>query len=218
MSVISKVIKTMQPYMRANGYRKKGNCFYRITDEFALCVDFECPSGLLYSHYFIIPLYIQTEYRYLTYGNRMDAIDPFDLPSINETATDKDIAEWTDVCISLLEDTVFPFFNRVSTPKSLLSLLVDEESDEINKYFFCSPIDRLWLKVFTTLYCNDVSKAMELITKYKEELAKCTFLAPSVIFNRLLTISQIEGLMNNSVANMDSYFSEVIENTRKCFF
>lgn len=71
MTFCERIRENAQSFMRANGFAFKKGIFYRIENDMAFCVNLEMPTGTVYSNCFVLPLYVPTEFCYMTYGTRL---------------------------------------------------------------------------------------------------------------------------------------------------
>lgn len=76
MGLAAQISAEMKLFMQEWGFRKRGNFFFKIKNDLAFCVYLEQPTGLVYSGFCVMPLYLPAESRYLTYGDRLNAFSP----------------------------------------------------------------------------------------------------------------------------------------------
>lgn len=113
----------LAPFFKAHGFTRKSNMFYKIQNNIAFCAGLERPGGLYFLCY-IIPLYIPTSVRHITYGGRLQDFEPFPVPHfdfyINEPSQLEVFVERTMECC---EKYVFPLYDSISTPEGLIDFL-----------------------------------------------------------------------------------------------
>lgn len=113
----------LAPFFKAHGFTRKSNMFYKIQNNIAFCAGLERPGGL-YSLCYIIPLYIPTSVRHITYGGRLQDFEPFPVPHFdfywNEPSQLEVFVERTMECC---EKYVFPLYDGISTPEGLMDFL-----------------------------------------------------------------------------------------------
>ncbi len=158
-----KMVPAFWPFFKANGYKKKGNTFFKIENDIAFCITFERPSGFIRVNYYFLPLYIPTEVIYITYGFSSENHPVFPVPSYNTLAEDEErerilqqirkaniiitspektpwhesqkmhFPSWMLQVQQCLTENIFPFFESINSPEKLLCFL-RKDVFEIRKY------------------------------------------------------------------------------------
>ena len=115
MTFCERIRENAQSFMRANGFAFKKGIFYRIENDMAFCVNLEMPTGTVYSNCFVLPLYVPTEFCYMTYGTRLTV-----------GAAERDggagnaaglAGEW----MSILSNDIFPCFQTITSPDAFFT-------------------------------------------------------------------------------------------------
>lgn len=58
MGLAAQISAEMKLFMQEWGFRKRGNFFFKIKNDLAFCVYLEQPTGLVYSGFCVMPLYL----------------------------------------------------------------------------------------------------------------------------------------------------------------
>ena len=182
----NKIIPAFGPFFKENGYQKRGNRFFKIENDIAFCVRFERPTSWVYVHYHIIPLYIPTDFCYLTYGDRLESHSVYPVPSYDISEEDNDslsimrrikdslpgvmwnepkkmdFTEWMEQVQKCLAEDIFPFFESINSPENLLCFL-RKDVREKQKYMLClgNEYRNAYLATYTCAYISDLKSAAE---------------------------------------------------------
>ena len=162
MGLSATIHQHIRAFMKSNGYRRKGNRYYRIQDNLTFCIYFEQPTGVLYSGFCVIPLYIPTDVWYWTYGNRLNAFSSGALPALKVGADGTEVQDWVDGFLALLTNTIFPFFKDISGTDELNRFLCNDFK-VVRRYFFCPDIDLYRLGIYTSMAEGDRDAALQLL-------------------------------------------------------
>lgn len=217
MKFALRIANVVAKFMKKSGFNRKQKCFYKIQNDIAFCVEFDSPGGILYTTFYIMPLYMPTEYRYYSYGNRLDSITKNNLPLLNNSATEKDILEWSQMVYDILNNYVFPFFSTVSTPLELLNYVSKNIEAKRTNHFFCPDYLLYRMLLFTHLYFNDIEMVHSTIVSYRRKLTESYHLTDLVRKSLTVEISQIEEIIS-SADDIESICSKTVENTKfNCF-
>ena len=214
----SDIINGLSTFLSSNLYHKNKKCFYNLKNSIAYCVSFECPSNLLYTNFYIIPLYIPTEVHYMTYGNRLESFSDYRIQPLNVSSSDDENSAWVTSVKKVLEQEVFPFFELIDSPNSLATYLINNNRHVIEKHLFCTPYQYYKLCAFTNFALLNHDETNVYLNYSLSELAKCSYYSRSVKEreNRmLLDLNQINDL---SMDVRKSFLSETITNTIKTCF
>jgi hypothetical protein len=214
MAISREINKRIAPFMKSRGFTRSGQTrYYYIANNIAFCVTFETPTGLTYVTAHIMPLYIPCEYRYLSYGNRLDDIGDIKLPLLNKDCDEDTIDAWCKLLCHSIDQYIIPFFQEIETADKLLAFS-DNYRFSPDSYIRCSKLDILRLRMFTFLYVGDLVNTASVITYYREALAGTRYLADHVIQMYNDEISTVESIMRTQESR-DEFFSQVENNTRK---
>lgn len=99
MGIIEKIVNQIRPYMKEKGIAYSKKCYYSVLNDIAFCVQFDAPGGLVYATFFIMPLYIPSQHRYYTYGNRINTLPSSKLPLLSKSASDEEIQNGVLRCV-----------------------------------------------------------------------------------------------------------------------
>lgn len=212
MGIMQKISSQIRPYMKEKGFAYSKKCYYSVLNDIAFCVQFDAPGGLVYATFFIMPLYIPSQHRYYTYGNRINTLPSSKLPLLSKSASDEEIAKWCSLLCAELDKMVFPFFEKLQLPKQLVSEI------ERNPYFSCPNVSIARLKVFTYLYTDDLDKLSKVIHTFPEILKESTFLTKSVYDRYCEEMTQIESLLQATAKERHDFCVRTIEETQRICF
>lgn len=240
-----KIVSAFAPFFKANGYKRKGNLFFKIENNNAFCVLFERPSSFVYVHYHILPLYIPTEFHYLSYGDRLESHSIYPVPSYNTLAEDNDFLkkmrelqnslpnnvswsepvrmdfqEWMLQVQQCLTENIFPFFESINSPEKLLCFL-RKDVFEIRKYtpFLGDEYRNSHLAAYTCLSIPDLKSASEYLA-----LARTHLLAeshrhwPETLKMWLDELDVLEQMINAPQATRETFIRETIAHTLEICF
>ena len=135
MRFSQRISKELSQSMKKLGFSKKGNRFFKIENDIAFCVDIETPSCLPQVHVYIMPLYIHRDFRYYSYGNRLNYIFR-NVPVISSKCDENEFREWIALVTETIQTQILSYFERIHNPNALLSFLEDENS-EYRRFLFC---------------------------------------------------------------------------------
>lgn len=153
----------LAPFFKANGYKRKSNRFYKIVNNVAFCIELDRPGGL-YVQTYIIPLYMPHDFRYFTYGERLQEFKKCPVPDEHFLTERTKCNEYVAKTIECCEKYILPFYDRISTLEGLLDFL-DEDLKSIHEYFFTGPMQILELKVYTNFVLSRFDAVLEDIPK-----------------------------------------------------
>ena len=214
MSIFRKVSKRIDLYMQSNGFCRTETTFYRISNNIVYCIGFDIPSELLYVTAYIMPLYMPSEYRYYTYGNRLNAIQSIQLPILNKNDNEATIDTWCHTLCESIESQVLPFFAEVDTPNKLMQY-VNSHACVSTEPLACHNVYICRLKMYTYLYIGDYANAAKTIASYRQMLPNITFLSSTILRKYSEEIDEVESLIQKGAESVDEYCSGVISNSKR---
>lgn len=173
------------------GYSKRGSIAYKHINDIVAYFSIDCPSGLIYITFGIVPLFVPSE-KYFTYSyaNRMNEISR-DLKIITKEDDVKTVLNWTYKLNKVIESTIEPYIKRICSANELINEFIDGNSFAHNRRLLnCNRSDLMKLIVYgycyigqrdkATLYISELltntdknncaSKSAERITHQAEEL------------------------------------------------
>lgn len=217
MSIRNKIASQIRPYMDEHGYTFSKKHFYKIHNDIAYCLDFDVPGGLVYATFFVIPLYIPTQNRYYTYGNRVSSLRRSKLLPLSKNASDDELTAWCELLREDLEKFVFPFFQEIATPSKLVNV-IEKKKYSAAQFFACSPVQISRLQLFSYLYTENFEKLCLFTKKYPLIIQESAYLAEAVRNSYLEENAALVQLAQNDIQNVRAYCSKTIEETvRNCF-
>ena len=204
----------MKPWMKEQGFSRKGRNYFKIVDDIAYCVA-NGIGDLVHTHYYILPLYIPTDYIYLQYGDEIEHQYRQVLRLYRRT-TQENVDSWYAGAKEVLENEIFPFFEQISSKKKLLNYISQGPS-----HMFISRegpwIERL--RTYSYLCLLDREKATAALEEYKREL--------HITFSNSLDwykaekeaeLLEISKLLQKTDEEITTYFQNVCKETMaNCF-
>jgi len=162
MSFSTIVSKKLWEYLSNDGYSRSGRIIYKIKNDLCFCILIEMPTGIVDVEFFILPLYIPTEYIYLSYGNRLGYAER-SAPTLRKTASEEEISAWSSETYQCLKTCILPFFDKIDSPKKL-ARFVGRPRIIPHKYMSCSRAHRNYLALCTNAYLGrQISSFLSLI-------------------------------------------------------
>lgn len=217
MTVIQKITDHIAPFMKEQGFCYKQKCFYKIQNDIAFCVQLDATVGLIHATYFVMPLYIPCSTCYYSYGKRITDLSVSRLAALPREASDGEIAKWCDQLCSFLETTVFPLFQRISTPKQMVKL-VEKKLLLRQSLFSCPPVLVLRLLMFSYLYLGERGILQKTIKKYEKALKYSAFFTNEVRSQFIEEMDLVKHIMQQSDDSIRNYCSDTTADTvSKCF-
>lgn len=212
-----RVAKRISGYMSNHGFKKKNTHFFRIENDLAFCLELNKPGGLLYVTFCVIPLYIPSNVRYYTYGNRLNNSTFHRLPVLQSGCTDEDLEDWVRHLFTLLDQDIFPFFHRISSPDALLDYL-DEEMSLIRPFFFCSDLDLERLRLFTCAHLCRSDRIPDLAEGFRAVLKTDTLFSPALIQGFEAESRILEALSSLPEEEIRRHFRQITADTLSACF
>lgn len=217
MTLTEKIHKRLRPYAKSRGLLRKGRTYYTITEDTAYCVGFEDHGHEVCVQYYLMPLYMRSEYHCLTYGERLNVLFREGIPLLQKSATEEEIDAWVAIVTGIIDSFVLPFFRQVDSTEKLLEFL-NRDWEEQKKYLFCPPERRLLLKIYTLLYLHRKTEARESIVAYREELDRCSYFTDRLRHSLCREADNLETMCGWTKEELDALFAESIAFTREnCF-
>ena len=214
MGISKEINKRIAPFMKSRGFARSGQTnYYYVVNNIAFCVSFETPTGLTYVTAYVMPLYIPCEFRYLTYGNRLDDIGDIKLPLLHKDSDEDTIDTWCKLLCNSIDQYIIPFFKKIETADKLL-VFSDNYRFSPDSYIACNKLKILRLRMFTFLYTGDLGNTANVITRYREALGSTSYLTDRAIQMLDEEINMVESLIQENTS-IQEFFSQVEANMRK---
>ena len=214
MSLCRKVTKRLKPYMRTKGFSLVRRTFFCIRNDIVFCIGFENPSGVLYAWEYIMPLYIPSEYEYLSYGDRMNR---FDLPFLHRDDAPEMIDQWCTQLCQLLEKTIFPYFEQINSPQNLLQFIAPEKADDYRVFLFCPELHMEKLRMYTHAYLQNEHEYAEARMRFDQEIQNAYFMTDAGKTRYLTEMQALPVPSNGDWSQVESFLKESIGMTKKLF-
>ena len=214
MRILSKVLKNISPFMKANGFLRSGNSFYYIANDIAYCIALDMPGGSLYVTACVMPLYMPCDCKYYTYGNRLNNHLGYVLPLLKADADREMICDWCNALCQCIQLEVLPFYEQIETPKAL-ARYVEHMSDLNSSFFFCPQVFVERLKMYTYLYLRDYDKTNIAIKRYHDLLISNTFMSSMTQQKFLEECREIQDLVRRNRQDVSTFFRNVLSATQR---
>lgn len=211
MTFTQSMVNRVAVFMKNKGFQRKGKCFFRTDNHLAFCIEFDYPGSLLYVTFYIIALYIPSDVRYYTYGNRLNA-----LPVIHADISEEEKANWVQSFEEVINAFVLPYFQKVYSPSALADFCCN--SRNLQEYMHCPSIQqtRLLLHTYAFLQNRESFSTAEKILR--KEIQNCSFLSSAILEKYLAEIDTLKQLFCLSQDAFEAYQRNAIaETTRTCF-
>ena len=217
MAISNKIRKRIAPFMKSRGFSRSGqNHYYYVANSIAFCITLETPTGLTYVTAYIMPLYIPCEFRYLTYGNRLNHIKDIKLPLLDKDSDEDTIDAWCKLLCNSIDQYIIPFFKKIETADKLLAFSYTYRFSP-DSYIVCNKLDVLRLRMFTFLYVGDPVNTASVITRYREALGSTSYLFDSVIqmldeeINMVALLLQEKNLAKEFFASVEINIRKILQ-------
>lgn len=212
-----KIVPAFWPFFKEHGYKKWGtNKFYKIENHIAYCFLLERPSIIVYPTYFILPLYIPSDYVYLDYGNRLCNMI-YGVSTYNLLNDDSTFMPWVDQVQGFLENRIFPFYESVGSPEKLIHFM-DQYPFEARDYFSGHALFRLELKAYTCFYLSDFEGTRKYIDYIRSNLEREFKNFPNIMEEHTQRVNRLEELMKSSQEERETFIHETINHTLETCF
>ena len=195
MSVSKNLYKVLNPYFKSLGFRKYGNCFFKIENNIAFCFTPEFVSHVRVWCY-ILPLYMPTKFRHLTYGKYIEFVhrELACLICTYDEITEEDAIAWLGKMAPVIENEVLPFFKTISSPELLLQYC-DLPAYERSRYLPYGGQDLFRLQGYTSLYLGEKEIAPKAIENYRESTLSLKNYSPSYIERHVAESYEMEKIL-----------------------
>lgn len=196
MSVSKNLYKVLNPYFKSLGFRKHGSCYYKIENDIAFCFTPEFVSYVRVWCY-ILPLYMPTEFRHLTYGQIIESVhrDLNNLICTYSEIKEEEAEAWLDKMAPVIENEVLPFFKSVSSPELLLQYCSSPSNR--SEYMFVSygNPELFRLQGYTALYLGEKETAQKTIESFRESVLSCQSSHPAYIEKYMTESREMEKML-----------------------
>ena len=217
MGIASKVNDIIFEFMKSRSFKKRGNLYFNIQNDISFCINLEQPTGLLYCTFSVMPLYMPAQVRYFTYGNRLNSFSLHPIPTLKKDASDIAVSNWSLQLRSALHSSVFPFFDSISDVPSL-NVFLQDDLQNIRKYFFCAEIDIYRLKLYTNLALNNTDILLKMLTDSPRVLERSPHIQGEVKRKYTEEFSTIHHIATSCDKCSCEFIKRTIQYTKKALF
>ena len=161
-----------------------------------------------------MPLYILSDYQYLSYGERMHR---FDLPFLNREDAPEMIDQWCAQLCQLLEETIFPYFEQIDSPQKLLQFIAPEKADEYRVFLFCPEIWMEKLRMYTYAYLQNEHEYAEARMRFEQQIQNAHFLTEDGKARNRTELQVLPVPSNSDWTQVESFLRDSIGTTKKLF-
>lgn len=216
MTFTQSMVNRVAGFMKNKGFQRKGKCFFRTDNHLAFCIEFDYPGSLLYVTFYIIPLYIPSDGRYYSYGNRLGTCNLKPLPLINADTNEEQKSNWVQSFEEAINEYVLPYFQKIGSPSALVDYCC--KSGNLQEYMHSSPIQQMRLLLHTYAHLRDQQSFDETERTLREEIQKCSYLSASVLEKYLTEIDVLKRQFYLSQDEFEVHQRGIIaETVKKCF-
>ncbi len=197
------------PFLSQEGFSQQGRLFYRIANDFALCISFESVS-LLYCHYFLLPLYMPCDGIHFTYGDRLEHYTGGKLHPLQRSVSKEEEFFWLDKLKGILQDDILPFFAEISSPKMLMNC----SEKMLKQFFFCPPERLALLRAYTAFYLRNFNQ-MERSIAAAQSFIETSCLSAALKESLLNRMEELQYLSKCPKQVQDLWLKDTIDSTKR---
>lgn len=214
----NKAASKISKFMRSKGFSRKGSLFYRIQNDIAFCVLFECTPSCVNCLYCIMPLFIPMDYVGIEFGGRMNCSAFCYVPSAEREVSSDELNHWTSRIFSAIEEELLPFYEEISSPEKLLSY-VRRHYHRMMGYFNCrEEIHLQKLEMYLCFYLSDREGFIRVAERYRKGIMNSPNTVHSLLQRRLNEVNKLEQIVMNDPVEIDAYCRDAIAFTvENCF-
>lgn len=209
MKMMPTIYKYMRPFFKERGFSYKRGSFYMIQNDIMFGVYFGRPSDSVYVHFYILPLYMKTDFHHITYGDRIMYQYLVELPSLDGSYDEEGVAVWCSILQKILRDDIFAFFEQISSPEKLLDC-IDQNPETIDYYFFCERYRVDKIRVYTCLYLHKYDRIAKGVERCLHQLEKTSF-SSHIKESERQELLQLERISMCGDDVVDEFFRQVVK-------
>lgn len=154
------------------GFQKRTNTkFFLPKEDIVAFFSIDCPSGLFYVQFGIIPLYFPPcGMLYYTYGNRMKHMDSSLMHHLSKESSDDEINAWCEKAKEYLSLELMPLISFISTASGVREYIIGKRAFNGTGPIACAPNHLYELLVYTELFLNHIPDARVASTLFFQSL------------------------------------------------
>ena len=158
--------------VREFGFQKRTNTKYFLPREDVVAFfSIECPSGLYYVQFGIIPLYFPPfSTLYYTFGNRLKHADLSLRHHLNRNSSEDDITAWCEKVKDYLTNELMPLIDSISTASGMRKFLLGKQTFDGTGPVACAPNHLYELLVYTELFLHNLPNAEAAAALFSQSL------------------------------------------------
>ena len=141
------VAKHMSDFLKENGFKRKGNYFFKIEGCCIFTIIFE-PCSSIRPGFFIYPLYYPFAFNSLSFGNHLCYYKDRKFHDLDRESSEFEFENWISKLKNILSNDVFVHFEEINS-FSKLSDFLDKGYDYVKRYWFVSVDDYYILRSYT---------------------------------------------------------------------
>ena len=172
---MKQAIEKVAAELQTKGYKKRKTVLYRKCNDIIIVYAFERPSDLLYVQFCVIPLYAPNPgYVYYTYGGRFNNIFD-DVPVLPGNASEAEKAEWSDIVIGHINNSIEPFCNAISSADGMNAFLkktscLSGTDWKMSKYINATPDNLILLTMYCSIFQREFPEALIAAKEYISDI------------------------------------------------
>ena len=141
------VANHMSDFLKENGFKKKGNRFFKLEGCCLFAINFE-PCSSIRPGFFIYPLYYPFDIASLSFGNHLCYYKNRNFCDLNRESSEFEFEAWISKLKNILSNDVFVHLEKInSLPK--LSKFLDTGYYDVKRYWSVSIKDYYMLRSYT---------------------------------------------------------------------
>ena len=188
--------------IREYGFQKKSKTkYYMRKEDIVVFFSIDCPSGLYYFEFAIIPLYFPTlgEGIDLTFGNRLENMHISLKETIKDNSSEEEIANWCAKAKWYMETYLIPFIEKVSSASGIREYLLHKDEYDTTVPLRCPQNHVYELLVYTEVFLHHISEAYAAAELFYQWLPRYPYM-PSVMEWHRNSVKQILDIAGDSEA------------------
>lgn len=218
MTFSEMLAKQLAPFMKAHGFQRKRNRFYKVQNDLAFALDVCCYGGPVYLECYMWPLYRYSDYRNYSYGTRLNNVASGLGLGLCKGAEEDEIAQWLIRVERFIEEQVIPFWSNISVPEALKDYL-ESHTDVCHRLFMCPKPHMQLCLLNTYLYLGEYSRVVSFADEIRDDLNSAVERGewlPSFRDHLFTEIQRIEDAAKDA-ETAAAFCKETITKMRKCF-
>ncbi len=187
----------------------------KIKNDLAFVISLECPSGLIYPTVYILPLYVPSQYHYLSYGCRLNYLPNSGVMPLRRDSGPEETEEWIMQVFAVLERFIFPFWDSLSSVSNLRDYFTSHDDISL---FQCDRVQKKRLHIYTCIYLQDRDAALHQIDQLLNAAGTVTYFTDSSKAALRSEMISLQTLLQGDPETLDPFIASTVASTmQNCF-